>query len=697
MKPTLNPIHIAMAVSAMAMVACSADEENLPGGAAGSKTTIVAEICETPQSRSAIDPTEYLGGDVGILWTPSDCIGVYGTSTQNAKFENQLEANAGKASFTGAMATDDRPTYAYYPYGTENAGRQATDLLGSLSLRQEYDPSTRVIDGDYKVGIPSELANDQFTFSHIFSLFRIRVNATGTGLEKHKLDKISLSVNNGRVLGGDFTFDATDATKAPVFPAAAEGSDPSTITMVYTGSDATLSAGTTCEGYISCAPAIRADDEITIRVYSESHVATFTRHAAYDFAANTVYTFDLTLSEFASDMTVEPRPDVEPEEETSNCYMINTAGEHSFKATVIGNGRKGIIAGAGFHTDDASINPASAALLWEDTQNFIGKVELRDGRVYYTANSNEGNAVIAVYSGANCTGDILWSWHIWGTGDTLPSDEELTNQAGATFTVMDRNLGATKMPSSASMLYQWGRKDPVPNAVVYYVNGGAADIEKSYPVVSDDAASIETGIRNPGSLVYCPSGNSDWLLEHNKSLWGDSNINDQYTWYSTGKYTNPEAGAGWTDQKTIYDPSPVGYRVANKFTFTGFVKNTDGTTPQGNSTPKLEYINYVKYENGWYFKRNSSDTEGIYFPMSGSRGAMTGSLWVGGNSPYSTLDYSASYWSSACQKNLTASQTLSLAPYSTTNSPAGYNSYNAVNTTDFSYRMNAFAVRCVRE
>ena len=120
--------------------------------------------------------------------------------------------------------------------------------------------------------------------------------------------------------------------------------------------------------------------------------------------------------------------DAPAQEETANCYMINTTGEHSFLATVIGNGQKGIIPGAGFHTESAYISPKSAKLLWQDMDGFIDASSVRlgtDGRCYYTANKNVGNAVIAVYSGDNQTGDILWSWHIWGVGDEMPSDESV--------------------------------------------------------------------------------------------------------------------------------------------------------------------------------------------------------------------------------------------------------------------------------
>lgn len=345
------------------------------------------------------------------------------------------------------------------------------------------------------------------------------------------------------------------------------------------------------------------------------------------------------------------------------------------------------------------IQPSSAKLLWQDTQNFVSDIRLTDGRVYYKANSNVGNAVIAVYSGENGTGDILWSWHIWGVGDELPADVEITNKANAKFQMMDRVLGSLSAVSTSAMLYQWGRKDPIPNASAYYVDGKSVDISTSFPVTDGTGATIQTGVRNPASIIKPESLPGDWLATANNYLWGDVNEKDQYIWFSSGKYANAGAGAGWTDQKTIYDPSPVGYRVANKFTFTGFAVNSTGETPQGNTTSKLSYIYYVKYENdGWYFKKNSTDTEGVYFPMTGSRGAGSGSLMTGdGGSAYNTVGYTASYWASSINKNAGQSSTLTMGPHGTENTAADKNSYNSLNTVDFSHRANAYAVRCVRE
>lgn len=679
--------HIVIALlSAGTLASCT--DRDVAMTPAAKQTVIEASINEAGRAtRSAIDPTEYAGGAVGIVWTPEDCLGVFSESTLNARFANADNLKAGRVRFKGDIA--GTPLYAYYPYSEVNNNQNADNLYGTLPLSQQWDANTQEIAGDYKYGTPRDGAENEFDFTHLFSLLRFSINASGTEIEGDMLRSVSMQLPSGRVLGGDFTFSAVNgeykfnATAAP---------DANVITLNWS-SPLTLAAGTTATGYMSCAPDIKEDDELTITVTTDRRTATFTAHAAFAFEAGAIYTFNLNLSKIADrfELKVEQLPE-EQDEETANCYMITTAGEHDFKATVIGNGEKGIIKGAGFHTEDPYINPASAKLLWEDVQGFISDVRLVDGRVHYNATGNVGNAVIAVYSGTDGKGDILWSWHIWGVGDTLPQDEEITNRNGAVFNMMDRTLGVHSLTSYNATLYQWGRKDPIPNSVEYFVDGKSVNIEESYPVFEGSDVTILAGVRNPDKLITLP------YVESNHLLWGDNDITDAYTF----KYPNyldaatADQTIGWTDQKTIYDPSPVGYRVASKYAWTGFVNNKMGGN-QSVSNSRLSQVNFVKYENGFYFKKNTDDTVGTYYPQTGSRGAATGSLWVGGNSPYSTLNYTASYWSSAPQKNKGYAQCLHIGIYKDPNGGTVANSYNTVNTLDFAYCENAFAVRCVRE
>ena len=151
--------------------------------------------------------------------------------------------------------------------------------------------------------------------------------------------------------------------------------------------------------------------------------------------------------------------------------------------------------GGGFRIEDY-LNPDEeskaidrVSILWQ-TENAIGDNTNGD-LVYYdsgqkkiyvrTQEGNEGNALIAAY---NKAGEIIWSWHIWVTGNdpanltnsirytTYRWDEKgiyTEEQRVPGYQVMSCNLGAlANKPANATdtkpfgLLYQWGRKDPFP-------------------------------------------------------------------------------------------------------------------------------------------------------------------------------------------------------------------------------------------
>ena len=247
-------------------------------------------------------------GMVGILWTPDDCIGVYGTDgTRNALFSSTNTSTVAEAVFSGNLSQGEQPVYAYYPYSEENASADGSAIKGNLKLVQVYDMTTGALEADYKVGTPSFTSADgksyEFTFSHLFSLLKFDINATGTALEGDNLESIVLTLPEGRQLGGEFTFDA--ASRAVTWIGTPEGVN--TLTMNWSDTPA-LSSGSQYSGYITCAPAIRRGDEIKITILTQKFKAEFTRTALLDFEPNVCYTFPLALENYASDMEVTERP-----------------------------------------------------------------------------------------------------------------------------------------------------------------------------------------------------------------------------------------------------------------------------------------------------------------------------------------------------------------------------------------------------
>lgn len=267
--------------------------------------TIVGHMGGDVQTRTCVDNSSP-DGVAGILWSPKDIIGVYGDKgTKNAMFESANTGNVAEAEFNGTMAAGEYPIYAYYPYSASNAAADVTALKGDLKLTQTFDMTTGKLEGDYKVGTPTFKTYEgryEFEFEHLFSLLKFDINATGTALEGDALESIILTLPEGRRLGGEFTFDAT--SKAVTWTDDVTGTN--VLTMNWSDTPA-LASGKSYTGYITCAPEIRTGDQIKITILTQKFKAVFTRTALVDFAANTCYTFPLSLENY-NDMVVTDRP-----------------------------------------------------------------------------------------------------------------------------------------------------------------------------------------------------------------------------------------------------------------------------------------------------------------------------------------------------------------------------------------------------
>lgn len=292
-----------LSCSILALGACQ--EDSLVQEGSKGNVTIIGRMNGDVKTRTCVDNSSP-DGVAGVLWSPKDVIGVYGDKgTKNAMFESANTGNVAEADFNGTMTTGEYPTYAYYPYSEDNATVDVTALKGNLKLEQTFDMTTGKLEGDYKVGTPTFKTYEgryEFEFEHLFSLLKFDINATGTALEGDALESIILTLPDGRRLGGEFTFDAT--SKEVTWTGDATGTNE--LTMVWSDTPA-LASGKSYTGYITCAPDIRQGDEIKITILTQKSKAVFTRTALVDFAANTCYTFPLSLENY-NDMVVTDRP-----------------------------------------------------------------------------------------------------------------------------------------------------------------------------------------------------------------------------------------------------------------------------------------------------------------------------------------------------------------------------------------------------
>lgn len=701
-----------LCVPVLASVLGCSQREDVPQTGTAKEITVIGTQDDFTGLKTRSMVGEVLdNGAIAMDWSVGDQIGVFGNgTTSNACFTSTNTYPIRETGFKGTCAIGEKPEYAYYPYNANASDKTAVPV--SIPSVQNYSGVASVAQYDFKAANSFADLGDgkyQFNMKQLASLLRLEINlndiaallaekAVETASESLK----SITLSSDVRMTGDFTCDLTKLAGNNALNFSGDAGQTLGLTINFIDKPA-LSG--TVVAYAVVAPGAQKGKTLTCTMIVNDFLSVkLSAQMLCDFEGGKYYTLPLNASVFVNNgAAVEDKTpaDAEPVAgQPSNCYMINAAKTYSFDATVIGNGDAGIIADAGFHATSAGIDPKSAKLMWEDSEGFISGVSLVKGKVHFTAEKNVGNAMIAVFDGA---GTVLWSWHIWGVGDTMPEDEVVSSQAAISenstlkvrYTVMDRTLGALSKASYFTTLYQWGRKDPIPNSTVYYVDGQAAEIETTYPVHKPGSAAdatILTSIQHPECIIDDYKGQAgDWLASDKTNkynlLWGDAN-----TTYVFNK-SKPAAGKGWTNGKTIYDPCPSGYRVSSKFAWTGFCGSSSG------ETKNIDYIYFVKYANGYYFKKNSSDGVGIYFPMTGSRGCKTGSLWVGsGASAYSSLNHDASYWASAPSQNLGKGARMSISPYVASPSSSTQTSANSINTVDESgNRSAAHPIRCIRE
>lgn len=363
---------------------------------------------------------------------------------------------------------------------------------------------------------------------------------------------------------------------------------------------------------------------------------------------------------------------------SANCYIITEPGSYCFDATVMGNGKTvdGLDA-------PKTLAPASAALVWQTSTDFIKNVKLNGDKISFRASEVKGNAVVAA---KDKDGAIIWSWHIWAPEAEVSA---LASVSGAS--LMNMNLGAMNNeyndPKAYGMLYQWGRKDPFPSsptltgdtstlpAVVYNADGSEVAFgHSSWTDASKNT--IDYAIAHPTECLsnYAQYATSrDWLKasDSNDALWGNPK----------GE-TKEETIFVEKGSKTYYDPCPAGWRVPYIQVF----QNFSSTGAYGwtydmfdiadvNGDGKTDADDYVY---GFTFNLSSSVSsffpaaarfDGSYGMLYGSKAGIWSSYWT--NSPYKGSGLACAL---ACDK-----ATPSVSPY------AGGS------------RADAYSVRCIKE
>lgn len=376
---------------------------------------------------------------------------------------------------------------------------------------------------------------------------------------------------------------------------------------------------------------------------------------------------------------------------TANCYVVNAPGTYMLplvygNAIVDGRQNSGaydkdtkFVDYNGNHINSPYLpTPDDATLVWSDGFYMFKDVRLSADKKYliFTIDPDyiqQANAVVAVRDAQD---NIMWSWHIWVTEHpVLTETAEISEWQNISnkFNLMKWNLGwvdgkmvfynprklefkftqdktgdvktMTLTQAGAkldykdigSTYYQWGRKDPI----VALKNRNQLGVDDYRPMetptedyqykVKKGLTYMKDAIRNP-NIYYVEQDNDNehkWLYSTSFTyrLW-DGNSNN---------YAEIDERSSI---KTVYDPSPRGFKVPFPRVFAGFVHGSTGDGSKPNDPASVGYLNGYIDETGYKYHvylapyGKKGDPE-ITFTATGQRasrdnlaGANAGGLWA---------------------------------------------------------------------
>lgn len=368
---------------------------------------------------------------------------------------------------------------------------------------------------------------------------------------------------------------------------------------------------------------------------------------------HTTHPGDITLKNATGKGTEENPYDLSTHDEnggtinetTANCYVVDAPGVYKLPL-VYGNARLDGRNNSAAYNGTAFVdyngnkinqpyinNPHDCCLVWSDGYYMVKDVKLSDDKHYlvFTIDKDylqQANAVVAV---RDSKGNIMWSWHIWVTERKIYSENihELHDIFGSSriYYMMQCNLGWVdgktvyyndrelnfRFTQSASgnvqemkvshngdifdykdpgsTYYQWGRKDPLV-ALRNWHNVGFNDyrlheIGKDGYQYRFEYAPVKQNIaiQNPNVFYARPANkNVDWLDGSNPTLW-DANG-------SNGDLQRE------TSVKTVYDPSPRGFKVPVARAFAVLVNGYTGDGNLANLQPGQDPVEITGVLNG---------------------------------------------------------------------------------------------------
>lgn len=254
----------------------------------------------------------------------------------------------------------------------------------------------------------------------------------------------------------------------------------------------------------------------------------------------------------------------------------------------------------------------------------------------------QSNALVCIYDDLDGDdsydeGECIWSWHIWTFNDPILLEDPIavtnydgdktyyffpTYNMGTIETIVYEDVDpititiAQDSPADSSPVkitleqdiyipeingvsYNWGRKDPFPHEESLVVKDSRGPV------------TVGTSISNPCTFFYSSSGAINWCSGQYRNLW-------------TGKKCIAGDFAQDDDViKTIYDPSPVGYKVPVIDAFSSFTNDELERSPDSSHwnvvSTEHNFLGYAFYTSLGPGKTVNTGGPTISFPFNGIR------------------------------------------------------------------------------
>ena len=626
--------------------------------------------CVTPVNEEPAAPsseTKTAWGEVydtnklDVLWLDGDGIKLYGASSESGSvYTTKLDASSSTATFTaqGPVVTD-KTRYAVYPAemaGSMEGGKIPVDLsvfrsqayhstlayYGNLKYYTDEDGGINLSENSIVPHLPlyASSTDDSFQFQNLCGAVNLRLNDyQGRGIRI-----ASVKITTDKYISGTMLINPADGSITLSGSSDAEKSitvnsnDPGT---ALSGSNPGFNGAVGWFFFLPVGTYNGMSFTITDmegNVYTKSTSNTITvnpgKVGRFPVAQLTVYygSANCILAPKDGVTTVDITPRYTFDEGfsySSGAATGKSAEELGLTAEVIWEVNRRVGA-----TCNSITNESHKALV-------ISGVSISGNTLSVTPGSKAigGNALVALKKDDK----TVWSFHIWvknegGAANNRPI-QDLTFKIGdQTFQMMDRNLGAPfALPVTDAgqqdagqaymtygLLYQWGRKEPLPllDNTTKYADGATALFH------SGDAvnASVQYLLDNPLERVQETGSNKSTLPQNGKNvrLWGAP---AGYAISSAESIFSYAAGF----EKSVYDPCPAGYMVPQAYYYSGLTVNM--TSRQG-------YCARLKYNNtDWtYFSLPGFVASSVADIVAGTTKTTTAGTygWLWCSNPYGT-------------------------------------------------------------